>query len=123
MFLGIKRSERKFDHPLAVSASYTVPDCIADATETLNTVILYGVKTCKKVPLTVSLTLNSFVISACCSTVSPPEKSVSTDPPVTPLSKLSVTEMEMIRPDLESRCTWRPDLDRKLSPHNHIPLQ
>jgi hypothetical protein len=42
---------------------------------------------------------------------------------VTPLSKLSVKEMEMIRPDLESRCIWRPDLDRTLSPHNHIPLQ
>lgn len=55
--------------------------------------------------------------------MSPPEKSVATDPPVTPLSKLSVMEMEMIRPDLESRCAWRPDLDRKLSPHNHIPLQ
>jgi len=55
--------------------------------------------------------------------MSAPEKSVATDPLVTPLSKLSVKEMEMIRPDLESRCTWRPDLDRTLSPHNHIPLQ
>jgi hypothetical protein len=123
IFLGIKRSERKFDHSLAVSTSYNIPGCITDALEILNAVILHSVKSCKEAPLTESLTLDSFVISACCSTMSPPEKSIATDTPVAPLSKPSVMEMEMIRPDLESRCTWRPNLDRTLSPHNHIPLQ
>jgi len=123
IFLGISGRNVNLA-TLVVSASYIVPDCITHAAaEALNAVILYSVRTCKKVPLTESLTLNSFVISVCCSTMSPPEKCVVTEPPVTPMSKLSVVEMEMIRPDLESRCTWRPDLDRTLSPHNHIPLQ
>lgn len=53
--------------------------------------------------------------------MSPLVKSDATDQPVMPMSTLSLTELEMVRPDLESRCTWRLGLDRSLSPHNHIP--
>ena len=123
-YYPFKRCQVPVGHSVHVwSVLCTIPGCITDAAETLNTVILHSVKTCKKALVTEFLTLNSFVISACCSTMSPPEKSVATDTPVTPSSKPSVMEMEMIRPDLESRCTWRPNLEKTLSPHNHIPLQ
>ncbi|GFG40107.1 hypothetical protein Cfor_09358 [Coptotermes formosanus] len=55
--------------------------------------------------------------------MSPPAKPSSAVPPVTPMSTLSLLDLEMIRPDLESRCAWRLGLDKRLSPHNHVAQQ
>ncbi|XP_021940064.1 cystathionine beta-synthase isoform X2 [Zootermopsis nevadensis] len=49
--------------------------------------------------------------------MSPPQNPNQTVPSAT--TKLAVDKMELVRPDLPSRCTWHLGMDPKKSPHTH----
>lgn len=51
--------------------------------------------------------------------MSPPTNSGPTVSAARPARKLTTEKMEMVRPDLPSRCTWHLGADTRQSPHNH----